>query len=544
MHFKKYVRFLALRNLYFTAFCLIISAGVLLPYMVLSSPAFCAVEPTVTPLPMVHVEEGLLAGFEEDDVIKFLGVPYAQPPVDDLRWKPPQPLLTWDGLKYAQKFAPSCPQPLLYNEPTSEDCLYLNIWTPSLDGSLPVMVWIHGGFFSRGSGSLFSFDGTTFAQTKRVLLITINYRLGAFGFLAHPALSSESALHTSGNYGLLDQVAALQWIQKNIRQFGGDPHNITIFGQSAGSMSVSALCLSPLAKGLFHKAIGQSGTILGNYALFPRAGGSLTEAEATGLRFEEELLGINKINPLEELRNIPAKRIVEKTGYPQVGSNDDYQFAPIFDNYMLPSEPRLALEKGAFNKVAILFGTNNDEGTAFYSPMTADEYSEWIYTHLHRAAPTAFLFFPTPRDEETFLFWPSLAGFTFFGEPTQTFVYEYGKRNLPAYLYLFDHTPSPFLNTKKEHYGAMHGAEIPYVFGHISKEEGYKDIDIKMSQKMMEYWIRFAENGDPNRMGTLFWPKVDANMTRKDLPYMVISSSPHITRGILAQLAEALHNER
>lgn len=379
MHFKKYVRFLALRSLYFTAFCLIISAGVLLPYMVLSSPAFCAVEPTVTPLPMVHVEEGLLAGFEEDDVIKFLGVPYAQPPVDDLRWKPPQPLLTWDGLKYAQKFAPSCPQPLLYNEPTSEDCLYLNIWTPSLDGSLPVMVWIHGGFFSRGSGSLSRFDGTTFAQTKRVLLITINYRLGAFGFLAHPALSSESALHTSGNYGLLDQVAALQWIQKNIRQFGGDPHNITIFGQSAGSMSVSALCLSPLAKGLFHKAIGQSGTILGNYALFPRAGGSLTEAEATGLRFEEELLGINKINPLEELRNIPAKRIVEKTGYPQVGSNDDYQFAPIFDNYMLPSEPRLALEKGAFNKVAILFGTNNDEGTAFYSPMTADEYSEWIY---------------------------------------------------------------------------------------------------------------------------------------------------------------------
>ncbi|MFA6747220.1 MAG: carboxylesterase family protein, partial [Aminobacterium sp.] len=230
MHFKKYVRFLALRSLYFTAFCLIISAGVLLPYMVLSSPAFCAVEPTVTPLPMVHVEEGLLAGFEEDDVIKFLGVPYAQPPVDDLRWKPPQPLLTWDGLKYAQKFAPSCPQPLLYNEPTSEDCLYLNIWTPSLDGSLPVMVWIHGGFFSRGSGSLSRFDGTTFAQTKRVLLITINYRLGAFGFLAHPALSSESALHTSGNYGLLDQVAALQWIQKNIRQFGGDPHNITIFG--------------------------------------------------------------------------------------------------------------------------------------------------------------------------------------------------------------------------------------------------------------------------------------------------------------------------
>ena len=297
--------------------------------------------------------------------VSFKGIPFAAPPIAELRWRPPQPVDPWQGERSADQFGPKCMQtgPLNEIDPhnplMSEDCLYLNIWTPakSRDDRLPVMVWIYGGGFSIGSGSEPWYNGANLAR-KGVIVVTVNYRLDVFGFLAHPELTAESEHHTSGNYGLLDQVAALGWIQRNIAAFGGDPGQVTIFGESAGSLSVSALMASPLARGLFQRVIGESGAMLSPdrspFALSP-----LAKAEQAGVKFADML----SAHSIAELREKPADALLEAVA--KTPDLPRMSKGPIIDGRMLPVNPAEIFAKGQQTDVPLLAGSNSDEGILF-----------------------------------------------------------------------------------------------------------------------------------------------------------------------------------
>jgi para-nitrobenzyl esterase len=306
------------------------------------------------------IEGGRVAGkLLPSGVRAYLGIPFAAPPVRDLRWREPRAVQPWKGVRYADRFAPECIQTLRAHdinhyfgeEATSEDCLYLNVWAPPsapATGRKPVIVWIYGGGFTIGSAAMANYSGESLAA-KGIVYLTIAYRVGALGFLAHPALTAESAHHSSGNYGFLDQIAALQWVQRNIERFGGDPGNVTIMGQSAGSMSVSLLQASPLARGLFHRAVGMSGAAFGSgTAIGPQA---LTEAEAGGKRLQEQL----KADSIDAMRSLPADRILQAQLAAPV------RYGPLIDGYFLPSTPAEVFAAGRQNDVPILIGFTRDE---------------------------------------------------------------------------------------------------------------------------------------------------------------------------------------
>src|SRR5580698_3670748 len=310
----------------------------------------CPAEPILT-------ESGLVEGSQEQSLTVFRGIPFALPPVGDLRWREPQPPAPWQGVRKADHFAAICPQqgasvPGAPKEATSEDCLYLNIWMPAHQpgAKLPVMVWIYGGGWTTGSASMPLYWGDQLAR-RGVIVVTVGYRVGAFGFMAHPELTRESPHQVSGNYGLLDQIAALRWVQRNIGAFGGDPGCVTIFGQSAGSMSVCLLMSSPQAKGLFQRAIGESGGVFTPPAAVP---GSkvffLQGAEQTGQAFQRRLGAAS----LAEMRGLPAADIVK--------SEQDFPFLFAFDGYVLDRQPYDAFSSGHQNDVALLVGSNADEG--------------------------------------------------------------------------------------------------------------------------------------------------------------------------------------
>ena len=324
----------------------------LLSGLVLTATAWSASDP-------VRVEQGLLSGTagKSPDIQVYRGIPFAAPPVDDLRWKPPQPAAHWQGVREAKEYGPACwqtqyPGGSIYVSklpPLSEDCLTLNIWTgaKSAKDKLPVMVWIHGGGFTRGTGTSTSYDGENFAR-KGVVLVTINYRLGIFGFLAHPALTAESSHHASGNYALLDQIAALEWVKKNIAAFGGDPRNVTIFGESAGSWAVNCLMASPLAKGLFQRAIGESG---GQFSPMK----SLADAEKAGRQFAASLGVSADADALKALRAKPAEELLKASDTPTA--------SPDVDGWVLPEEINTIFAAGKQNDVPLIVGSNADEGT-------------------------------------------------------------------------------------------------------------------------------------------------------------------------------------
>ncbi|MGH8248292.1 MAG: carboxylesterase/lipase family protein, partial [Gammaproteobacteria bacterium] len=290
----------------------------------------------------VKVDGGVISGATANGVRSFKGIPFAAPPTGDLRWKPPQPVAPWQGLRECNDFGPDCPQApysqtsLFYSAPRkqSEDCLYLNVWTAAKAGEKrPVMVWIHGGALTRGSGATRTYDGTNYAK-KGVVLVTINYRLGPLGYLAHPELTAESSNRSSGNYGVLDQIAALKWVQKNIAAFGGDQNRVTIFGESAGSWSVNALVASPLAKGLFHRAIGQSGGSFGPGTYLKEDRDGRPSAEKIGEAFAKAA-GADSI---KALRALPAEKIVEIFNNDQEGRR--FRTSPNVDGWVLPDEIR------------------------------------------------------------------------------------------------------------------------------------------------------------------------------------------------------------
>ncbi len=337
-------------------------------------------------LKQVELDSGPITGerLKHDDVEiwVFRGVPYAAPPVGDLRWKPPQPVQSWSKPRACTSFGPSCPQPgqggsfyidVLAVGSTDEDCLYLNVWSPaeSSDERLPVMVWIHGGSFETGSGSMAIYDGRNLAA-RGVVVVTINYRLGPFGFLAHPSLSAESPHGVSGNYGLLDQIAALEWIQRNIAGFGGDPGNVTVFGESAGAISILDLLVSPLASGLFHRAISQSGILLDD-GFGVSTTGTLEQGESAGEAFAARLGVSDSSDALARLRTKTADELLAAMTAVAPGTallEQGLVWKPVADGYVLPDRPSRLWAAGERHNVPLLIGSNADEGNTFLSGLS------------------------------------------------------------------------------------------------------------------------------------------------------------------------------
>lgn len=471
---------------------------------------------TVAEATQATIASGVIKGVAQDSVHAFKGIPYAAPPVGENRWKVPQPVASWDGVRDCTEFGPACPQTpypemsVYYREPEpmSEDCLYLNVWTPEMEPEepLPVMVWIHGGALTRGSGAIDAYDGTNFAK-KGVVLVTINYRLNVFGFFAHPALSTESEQGVSGNYGVLDQVAALEWVQKNIEQFGGDPDRVTIFGESAGSWSVCYLQATPHAKGLFHRAIGQSGGAFGaSLPLRSDDPDDSNSAEAGGVAFASKLdVEGTGSDALKALRAIPTDDLVKQAFR---GSNPGIR--PCVDGWTLPKSVYEIFSAGEHNRVPVIVGSNADEGTSLAGhmvPKSKDIFLKGVEAN-YGAAKDAFLsVYPVETDADAAAAFLSSYRDSAFSWQMRTWARLSSAAGDPAYLYHFSHVPK---TANHEFYGAYHAAEIVYVFGntHILGADGRPE-DEAMAEAMQQYLIHFAATGDPNGGKLPTWPRYD-----------------------------------
>lgn len=464
--------------------------------------------------PQVKARFGIVEGKEEDGVQKFLGIPYAAPPVGDLRWKPPMPAAKWAGVRQATDFGPHCLQGRVFGDMNfrdsggSEDCLTLNVWVPTKRSSakLPVMVWIYGGGFVAGTTSEARQDGTHLGQ-HGVVVVSMNYRLGVFGFLVHPELAKESGRNSAGNYGLLDQLAALHWVHDNIAAFGGDPENVTILGESAGSFSVSAQMASPLSKGLFQKAIGESG------AAFSRSGLSfdaLSSREEKDVKLVKDKLGVST---LAELRALPAEKLLEVFGKPgPLG----FAFGPDIDGYFLPESVPGIFAAGKQNDVSLLAGWNHDEGSfqIAFSPQkpTAESMKANAEKDFGDKAAEFLKLYPTDTEEQTLRSAQDYAGDRFIAVSTWDWLEAQEKTGKkPVYRYRFDLGPPP-ASANAPKLGAYHSAEIEYVFGQLDSKAGvpWRAEDRQLSEEMQNYWTNFAKGGDPNGQGLPNWPKYSA----------------------------------
>ncbi|HEX5734334.1 MAG TPA: carboxylesterase/lipase family protein [Blastocatellia bacterium] len=462
---------------------------------------------------IVRVEGGQISGSNAEGIRSYKGIPYAAPPIGGLRWKPPQPVMTWDGVRACTEYGPDCPQApypqasLFYSppRPQSEDCLYLNVWTAARAGEKrPVMVWIHGGALTRGSGATRTYDGTAFAK-KGVVLITINYRLGPFGYLAHSELTAESPQNSSGNYGVLDQIAALKWVQKNVAAFGGDPSRVTIFGESAGSWSVNVLVASPLAKGLFHRAIGQSGGSFGPMTYLKEDRKTLQSAEKVGAAFAKAV-GADSI---KALRAVPAEKIVD------LFTNDaearKFRTAPTVDGWVLPDEIRNIFAQGKQNDVPVIVGSNANEMTSLtvptVVPKTMQNYRTRAENYYGQMVKEFEALYPVKSEADIAgAFLGSLRD-EHFTLPMRTWARMTAAGKSKAYLYFFSHAPP---NPNSKYLGAFHAGEIAYVFNNLNRQNPLiEDEDYKLADLMSSYWVNFATKGDPNGKGLIKWKPYD-----------------------------------
>ncbi len=469
----------------------------------------------------VKTDAGLIEGLPADaaGVRAFEGIPFAAPPVGDLRWKAPQPVAPWTGVRKAVEFGPRAMQGPIFSDMIfrdagpSEDCLYLNVWTPSKTGAdkLPVMVWIYGGGFQGGGSSEPRQDGAILAR-KGVVVVSMNYRLGLFGFFAHPALASETADSATGNYGLMDQIAALQWVKRNIAAFGGDPNNVTIFGESAGSMSVCALMTSPLARGLFERAIGQSGSVVHPSAEKFSQRQSRAQAEERGVKFAAAA-GAKTIT---ELRAKPADELLKLAL-----SNGGYSFQVVVDGAVLPDDPNAIFAAHRQNDVPLLAGWNADEVRVYHTfgdkRPTAKSFRESIQGEYGEHADDALKFYPATSDDEAIRSAGDLADDTFIGFATWKWLELQGKTGrAKVYRYSFDRTvpikTGRIINgatATAADTGAPHASDIGYVFSAFDSAPAipWKDEDRQLSDEIMTYWTNFARSGNPNGPGVPNWPE-------------------------------------
>jgi len=454
--------------------------------------------------PIVKVKTGQLRGATTaNGVAVFKGIPFAQPPTGDRRWREPHPAASWAGIRDATTFGSNCVQGGNLGANSSEDCLYLNVWTPRWPMTAPaaVMVWIHGGGNFAGAGSELIFNGENLAR-HGVVLVTVNYRLGVFGFFAHPELSKESPHHVSGNYGLLDQILALRWVHDNIAKFGGDPANVTVFGESAGSLDVNVLMTSPLSKGLYQRVIGESGPVV--------APPSLAEAEKKGQDLAAKL-GINGDTVLAKLRAVSAADLQKATGQglaflgPTLGVN--------VDGYVFPEPPMKAFALGHQQKVGLLLGSNSQELQRPFFPMTTGLRGA-IQEQYGPLADRALALYglsgqldpaPDPRYGTVLAQWSTDTQFR-CGSVAEL-IWHTDAQN-PAYQFEFSRAAPD-----KETLGAAHGSEVAFVFGTLDTQANpprYTEADHQLSETMQKYWTNFAKTGDPNDEGLPRWSRFDA----------------------------------
>ena len=451
---------------------------------------------------------------------EFLGIPYAEPPLGGLRWRPPVPAQPWAGIRDATAFGAACPQPMLSGdwnrfdvERSNEDCLFLNVIAPARPPAkplpvppakpLPVMVLLHGGANLGGSASTELYKNGPLPE-HGVVLVTLNYRLGVFGFLAHPALTSESAHHASGNYGLMDQILALHWVRENIAQFGGDPNNITLFGQSAGSMDTGMLMTSPLARGLFQKAISESG------AAFSPPVIPLAEAEHTGEAALAALKLPSGADGIRELRKIPARELIARLG--PLAIRWPGGFTPDIDGWVMPRSPAAVFAAGGEAPIPLLLGTTSRE---FPSDEPVNVLRASIARETGDLAQQTLAIYglagdaqgaPDPLYGSASQQW---AADTMFHCPITTEALWHNAAGQPVYEYEFDH-PIP----GQEAQGAVHSADLPYVFGYFPKTGNiagrFTEVDFKLADLIETYWTNFARSGDPNGPGLPTWPRLGA----------------------------------
>ncbi|MEM7077027.1 MAG: carboxylesterase family protein [Pseudomonadota bacterium] len=493
-----------------------------------------------TPTGVVDAPAGPISGVRSDATQFYRGIPYAQAPVGDLRWRAPEPLPAWRETLAAQEFGPACWQPTnsgneqflerltegagmggftqwlltsfagLAELEVSEDCLTLNIAMPQGAKNLPVMFWIHGGGHQFGSGGG-PYESASLAA-QGVVLVSINYRLGLYGFFAHPELAAEDPHGSTGNYGTLDQIAALQWVQDNIAAFGGDPENVTIFGESAGGHSVGQLMASPVARGLFHRAIAQSGTGFYQFqatdADYERVSGFAAGrdlARRAGVAGEDEIDGLRDLST-EDLAPLATDPELSETFHPQI------------DGYVLPRSTAQIFTEGAQAAIPLMVGSNADEGSVLYyfglppvdgstnpPPTTVAEWEAMLRDSFGVNAEAVNSHYRVDTDQDVVKAAEQLMGDTWFGRHAFYMAHKHGASGLPAYLYFYERHPP----TEAQTIGASHALELAHVFGGFIPMWPWDERDDELSSQMQTYWVNFAATGDPNRDGLPAWPTFD-----------------------------------
>ncbi|MBI3475745.1 MAG: carboxylesterase family protein [Acidobacteria bacterium] len=453
----------------------------------------------------VKVEGGLLQGTVEDGLRVYRGIPFAAPPIGNLRWRPPQPASKWNGVRAADEFGRACIQTnaAIADLPApSEDCLYLNVWTPakSAGEKLPVLVWIHGGGFVAGAPAEKLYHGEWLAH-KGVVVVSLGYRLGVFGFLAHPELSAESPHHVSGNYGLLDMIAGLQWVERNISAFGGDPKRVTIQGESAGAVAVSILCASPLTKGLFRGAIAESGGSFGPV----RVDASFGESEplASAEKRTVDWLSSAGVANVAELRKIPAEKL-------QTMIPGQFGWArPNMDGWVIAGDQYKLYQSGQYNDVPVLVGYNSDEGLLFGNPKSQAAYVQSVRERYREFADKILAVYSGGESLAEKWTARNLMRDSSFGWNTWVWARlqtKTGKSNV--FVYYFDEKAELPAGSDPAGYGARHASELPYVFRQLTEHNrpAPTQKDEALSDMLRTYWTNFAKTGDPNGAGLPKWP--------------------------------------
>ena len=498
----------------------------------------------------VAVSGGLVQGIEASrnpDVLVFKGIPFAAPPVGELRWRPPERVVAWDGVRDASQSGAICVQAGGQDVPQSEDCLFLNVWAPT-DASQPrpVLFWIHGGGYTGGSGSTAIYDGTWLAAEGSVV-VTINYRLNVFGFMAHPALSAESAHGASGNYGLLDMVAGLEWVRENISAFGGDPDRVTIFGESAGAGAVMSVMVMPQSEGLFHRAIAQSNWIHGwdRPLTGETSGFAPAESQGVGVAMALGAESPDSGTGLAVMREASAEAVLaaanDGAGSPFLRAG--YVWAPNVDGWSVPDDPLAMYASGRQQDVPLIVGMNGNEGSLMTQGLAVESVDDFV-THLDTVYPDLagdLEVHYSVTSDTTRAGIDHLVHDMYFAGPVRAHARHQAALSSPVWLYHFTHVPPTAWG---ETLGAHHAAELVYVFGTLTTtdEPGerplglspvgeFTETDFQLSDTMRAYWVQFAATGDPNGEGMPAWPSFDSE------------SDQHLELGAEVVPGHALHVE-